>query len=310
MKILMPLLLIILFGVLGYGIYIFWDQYSAESVPFTHISKNEGNMQQEVIDYSQSQQFYPNMRYASERISYGFEPGCDSSKKESMLGALNIVSNLTVLEFYSSSSPEIIITCSELAPEPKNKDHFVAGEGGPTEIVNASQFSLIKQGKISLYREDKCSEPHIAVHELLHALGFDHNQNPSSILYPTLDCTQKVDQYFIDKIDQLYNVPSEADLVITNLEASKTGKYLDFSVEITNEGLLDATNVRMSLYGDGKMINDFDFGDVPVGTRKTLNVGNYTISKSTKTLKFIVDEKNKIKELNKDNNIEELVIEN
>lgn len=302
------ILLIVLLGALGATLYIFYSQLSADPIAFIPLPRNETPIETKPIDYSQSQQFYPNMRFQHSKISYGFEPGCDSKKQTTTVEALAEISEKTMLVFYPSSTPEIIITCTELAPQPKVERHFVAGEGGPTEIINATQFSVIKQGKISLYRDEKCSKPHIAVHELLHALGFDHNADPHSILYPTLDCSQEIDQYLVDRLNELYAIPSKPDLAITELSALKTGRLVNFTIEVTNEGLIDAASVSMGLYGDGKLIRSFDFDNVPVGTRKTLTVSDLTIGRSVEKLKFVIDPNNNIDELNRENNLEELLI--
>ena len=57
---------------------------------------------------------------------------------------------------------------------------FIAGEGGPSNITKSGDFSVITHGSILLIKESKCERPNIAIHELLHALGFDHSENPNN----------------------------------------------------------------------------------------------------------------------------------
>ena len=114
------------------------------------------------------------------------------------------------------------MSCSDITPEPTQKDHFVAGEGGPTLVINTTVYAIILEGKIALYRHEICDEPQIALHELLHALGFDHNSNSKSIMYPITNCAQELDDYIVQTINQLYSVPSRGDLLIEEIDANKS----------------------------------------------------------------------------------------
>ncbi len=307
------ILLIVLFLVILCATAYIWYEFvlpkkPVEFVPINHL-KSDKNISQVLVDYNQSQQFYPNMRFTELRISYGFDTACSDKKKDAMQEALTLIQDATALIFYFSlSDPEITVTCSQLAPEPKTMGHFVAGEGGPIEVLNTTRFALILKGKIALYREERCAQPNIALHELLHVLGFDHNNNPESILYPTLDCEQSLDSYLIGELNRLYSIKSAPELLVTSASATKTGRYLSFEVETSNQGLKTANNVVLGVYADNELVKTFDIETLEPGTRKILTVENVRVSREATNITFFVDPENIVDEIDKTNNKYQLVL--
>src|SRR3989344_6683226 len=166
------LLFVILVG-LFVGLFFVVNFYPTSNIAYEPYSFNTANY---II--SNSSQFYSNMRYKDSNISYFIEDDCSDEKRSEVLSAFAEISAKTILTFYQSSEKhEIKIYCSEISPTPQEEGHFVAGEGGPSEILNTTLYAVILSGKISLYRDDECKQPKIAPHEILHALGFDHNSN-------------------------------------------------------------------------------------------------------------------------------------
>src|SRR3989344_3347056 len=270
MKILEVILLIVMLGILITGLYALWVNLPRAPVELESYSAD--NIQIQAPD--KSYQFYPNMRFRDKKISYGIEEACTQGKRADIIEALQILSQDTILEFYESSDPEIKYYCSEIAPEPEQANHFVAGEGGPTDIINTSVYSVIYKGKVSLYKPEKCDGPKIAIHETFHALGFDHNNNKLSIMYPVTDCKQEIDQYLIDEINSLYSTPSLPDLGIENLVANKSVRYINFDIVIVNYGLKDTEKAKLILSADGEKVKEFDLNKIGIGTRKLLSVQN------------------------------------
>lgn len=303
MKILEGVLLVFLFALLGAGIYLFIYFFN----PLAE-TENYQNFDANIESYSnlsaESQQFYPNMRYLDNDIGYLIESQCDYNKKTEMEDAFEILSSKTALKFHESDDPEIIIYCSNLAPDSNEKGHFVAGEGGPSEIINNSIYSIILLGKISLYKTDNCKEPKIAIHELFHALGFDHNSNQKSIMYPITNCEQQIDLEIIKDINQIYSIPSLPDLVITKLSANVTGKYLAFDIVIANIGFKDSKQSSLRIYSDSTEIKNFELNDIEFGKKKIISVNNLFISKNINNLKFEIQTNEQ--EISKENNLAEI----
>lgn len=300
-------ILLLLFIILGISLYFLYLNFPREPVVLKEIV-NPGN--EEIIEYSSSEQFYKSMRYKDKSISYFISPSCDEEKRQDMVDAFLILEEKTILDFVlDSENAEINVLCSDVAPEVGQEDYFVAGEGGPSEIINSTLYSVILKGKISLFRNDRCDKSKVAVHELLHALGFNHNQNPKSILYPTLNCEQEIDEETLRDIDKLYSVEPKPDFEIFKVEASKGGRYLNFDIEVINQGLVDADNVKLTVYSRDRKVEDFELNEIKIGARKILNVNNLKLPFSDKKVKFVIDDENDIPELFENNNVVELVLD-
>jgi len=284
MKIIETLIFLILFMVLGFSLYLLWLNWPTETISYKPVIT--GSLQPRQV--SVTSQFYPNMRYRDRRISYSIGPECNEKKKNDALMAMALLSEKTSLKFYEASDKaELKILCSDLAPEPEQQDYFVAGEGGPTDIINTSLYYVILSGKISLFRSEKCTEPRIALHEMLHALGFDHNQNSLSIMYPVTSCNQEIDNFLIRDINRLYETESIPDLSIAEISANKSGRYLNFYIGVINRGLMEADNVVLSIYADNSKVKEFDLSDIGIGIKKSLNVQNLRMPADVKNIRFV-----------------------
>lgn len=301
--------LLALFFILVIGLgaaLLFYSYVPGETVPLISIDIEPPLPNR---TYTPSVQFYPDMRFPSSDITYHIESACTDNKRADVEEAFTILEDETPLSFSEiSNEPQISILCSQLPPEPTKRRHFVAGEGGPTEILNTSQYAIILAGEISLYRAETCETPHIALHEILHVLGFDHNDNPRSILYPTLDCSQILDSYLVKEIERLYEDPATPDLRIADVEGNKSGRYLSFTIEVTNEGLVDAKDVSLRVFADEEVIQDFELDDIPVGAKKILTVTNLNVGRRASRIVFEVDSLDTIDELEEGNNKKELLI--
>ena len=246
-----------------------------------------------------SMQFYKNMRYPSSEISYMIDR-CPLKKKDEMRQAFDTVSNQTVLNFYSvNSDEEISVTCESRAKIEGSL--FIAGEGGPVNITQSDKFNVIHSGAILLIRESKCPNPNIGIHELLHALGFDHSNNPNNIMYNVSKCDQTIGQDTINLLNFLYSFPSQPDLSFENVSASMKGRYLDLNMTIRNNGLKISESTKISIYADEKLIKEVDFDILNIGHGRIVVLTNiFILQKNIGVLKFSID--SDFAELEKDNN--------
>ncbi|MBM3247440.1 hypothetical protein FJZ17_02790 [Candidatus Pacearchaeota archaeon] len=236
-------------------------------------------------------QFYPNMRYNHNELSFYIDPGCQEGKRIRMLQAFLIINSETgILSFYPSSSLEadIIVDCTNSLLE-SDDTSFIVGEGGPSKIINSSLYPIILQGKIILYNESSCSQPVTELHELLHVLGFDHMNDPEKILYPYLGCNQTMDSRIVENIKQLYALPALPELYFLQAEASKTNSYLNFNVQVNNQGIVDAEEVTLKVYEDSvsqdNEVGSFNLKIIKMGEGKSLEVTNLKLpSRATKNI--------------------------
>ena len=295
-------ILILLLTALGFSIYYLFQYYQTTPIAFKNFTIGDDNI--EVNNSISSKQFYPRMRYQDRIINYYISPSCSPEKTDSMKEAFEILKSRTIISFnqVSKSNSVLNILCEDISPEAEEKDHFVAGEGGPSRILNSTLYSVILEGKIALYREGQCDNLNVALHELLHALGFDHNNNPKSILYPTLKCDQMIDEEIIDSINRLYLTNSLPELLFFKANAEKDGRYLNFHIEVLNQGLQSSPATKIGVYAGKEFIQNFDIGEITIGSKKILDVENLKIPSKSDNIIFIIDEKNEIKEIDKNNN--------
>jgi len=249
-------------------------------------------------------QFYENMRFPTSEISYKIYD-CPLQKQDDMKRGFAIVENLTILDFYPvSSNEEISITCSS---ENKIEEGlFIAGEGGPTNITQSGNFNVIFHGTILLIKDSKCANPNVAMHELFHVLGFKHSDNPNNLMYYLSKCHQKISDDMVDLINELYSVPTYADLVFENVSAVMNGKYLNTNFTVRNYGLKDATSSQVEIYADGKNIKTVDLKSISIGKGISIYLRGILITQlSVDELEFIIE--TSFPELDKENN--EIILE-
>ncbi|MFA4953579.1 MAG: matrixin family metalloprotease [Candidatus Pacearchaeota archaeon] len=229
------------------------------------------------LNGSENLQFYSNMRFPDANISYRLL-SCPLQKENDMENAFEIVSNKTLLNFYSvNSNEEIFVTCDSTT---KFDDGlFIAGEGGPTNITKTNNFNVILNGKILLLKESNCERPNVAIHELFHVLGFKHSNNPENIMYNFSRCEQTIGDDNIVILNKLYSVPSYSDLGFENVSASMHGRYLDINISIRNNGLKKSEEAKIIIYADGKNIKEIDLRAVDIGYGITISLTNVFINK-------------------------------
>jgi len=297
---------LLLFIVAAFAIYMLWLELPGATEQFQNVNFSASAQK----SYDNGTQFYPNMRYPSGNISFSIASVCDSKKETDAITAFGILQDKTILTFYQvPSNGEIQILCSDIAPEPTDAGHFIAGEGGPRDILNFSgQLYVISSGRVSLYKTDNCKEPNIAIHEILHALGFDHNKNPNSIMFPITSCSETLDKYITDEINLLYKTPSLPDIQIVNASAVKNGRFLSFNVDVANYGLANADDVNLTLYNQNQRIADYDLNKVSMGIIKKISVDNLPIPRDTTEIKMIAYLTDGGQEISSSNNQVELSI--
>lgn len=241
------------------------------------------------LNGSGDMQFYPNMRFKSNSISYSIEDDCSLKKQNDMRRAFEIVENLTLLEFYEvDSNEEITITCNETTRFEGNM--FIAGEGGPTKIFKAGNYNVILNGMVLLIRDSQCERPNIAIHELFHVLGFVHSNNKNNIMYNFTKCKQIISDDLVDSIEELYSYPSLPDLTFENVSAVMHKLYLDMEINVRNIGLMDSSETIIIIKGDGKVIKEVKLKELELGSGIVISLTNIlVISRDLEQLELIID---------------------
>jgi hypothetical protein len=239
------------------------------------------------------------MRFSTNQISYRIV-GCLPEKENEMKEAFEILQNKTVLEFYPFEYGEdILITCSEEV-QIVEEGLFLAGEGGPTNITVAGKFNVISSGKILLIEDSKCEEPTVAIHELLHVLGFDHSPNPNNIMYEINYCKQTISNDLLDYINKIYSIPSQPDLAFEDISIVPHGRYLEINVTIRNNGLTYSKESNLVIFADGDKIKEISVPSLDIGYGRKTSFLAWAPQITIKEVEFAIE--NDFPELDKLNN--------
>ena len=260
--------------------------------------------------FAEVSQFYPNMKFNHNSISYEIDSACSNKKRQRMISAFNdLASKVNIISFHEVfGDSDIEVSCSADKKESINKDYFIAGEGGAKEIVQTGRYNVITNGTVLLYKETNtqdCDWANVELHELIHVFGFGHSNNSNSLMYPYIeDCNQKLDDSIIKELIRLYSEENLADLSFDNISAVKKGRYLDFNLTIKNSGLINSKKTILSVLDDGEVVKDFDLEQINYGAGIAIEIKNLRlISRNSEEIKFVIDKNNLIKEIDEENNI-------
>jgi hypothetical protein len=109
-------------------------------------------------------------------------------------------------------------------------------------------------------------KPKVAIHELLHVLGFKHSENPSNIMYNISNCNQEIGEDVIEFINEIYAVPSAPDLLIKSASAKISSNYLELNTTIENAGFQKSSNSILEIFGDKEKIKEISIEEIFPGT--------------------------------------------
>src|SRR3989344_3089644 len=298
MKILETILIIIFLIFIVSMLWIYWFTGFGD-VQLLKSNTQDSNFSMNLT--SDNMQFYENLRYSDSKISYRIADKCTLQKKEDAERAFEILENKTILDFYSATSDEeILISCE--SKQKIQEDYFVAGEGGPVNISRAGQFNVIFTGQVLLIRQSECANPNIALHEILHAIGFGHSLNENNIMYEISECSQTLGEDIPHFIDELYSVPSQPDLAFEEvIPTIHDGKYLDLNMSIKNIGLKDSEKAFVNVYLDNEVFEKIELKELKVGAGIKITIQNLKFKTTDfNEIKFIIE--TNFEELNKANN--------
>lgn len=261
------ILLLLSLGIFSIGLYFLYMDLPGEPQFI--------NVETKTFDNSSlnTQQFYPNMKFNHNIISFSINPNCNQEKQTKMISAFRELSDkISEISFKETlMNSDIKITCSQETEESNiNKDYFIAGEGGAKEIIQTGRYNIITEGLILLYQTEKkavkCDYPNTELHELIHVFGFGHSDNKNSLMYPILEsCEQQLDQSIIEEIKKIYSEENLPDLYFEEAKAIKKGKYLDFNITIKNSGAIDSKNIDFTIFDNGEIVETKILDEIKYG---------------------------------------------
>jgi len=303
------IILLIILGLTAYFTYVNIPR-SPETLDI-NISKTTRTTQKPIT--TEAKQFYPNMKFNHNQITYRINQDCDQEKQQNILLAFNELSQkINLLIFQPTTKiPDIEISCTKSSEESESYEaHFIAGEGGAKEIIPTQRYHIITKGIIYLYQDNarktvECDYPNVELHELMHVFGFDHVDEKSSLMYPILDdCNQRLDESIIQELKKLYSEPNLPDFYFENISVIKKGKYLDFNLTIKNSGSVNSPNATLTIIDNTKVIEEKDLGELSFGSGITLQIANLRLKHlNPDKIEFVIDRENKVEEIDEGNNV-------
>jgi len=293
-----------LFILLVFGMLAFYWFLPGQSVIFNIGQPHHSNftMNNSALE---TMQFYSKMRFPNKDISYKID-NCTLQKQDNMERAFEMLEDITILNFYPvESNEEISVICDSRIIIKEGL--FIAGEGGPTNITKTANFNVIFHGNILLIRDSKCPNPNVALHELLHVLGFDHSENPKNIMYEISLCEQTIGEEIPLLMNELYSLPTLTDLDFENVSAFMHQRYLDLNMSIRNNGFKNSEKFTVTISVDGKKIKEIDFKPLSVGHGIAIILKNiFILNINVEEIELEINYP--LEELEKNNNIIKLEI--
>ena len=304
------ILVILILLVIAFGIYYLYLNLPGEAEDLELVLVDAPVIENQT-SFLEVAQFYPNMKFNHNAISYEIGLDCSGEKRGRMIEAFNsLASKVELISFYEvMSNPDIEISCSEQEKNGVDEDYFIAGEGGAKEIVQTGRYNVISDGIVILHGNPhgslECDWANVELHELIHVFGFQHSEDSNSLMYPYLeDCDQQLDDSIIDELKRLYSEINLADLYFEKVSAVKKGRYLDFNLTIKNSGTINSEATQFSILDNGNLVESFDLGEISYGAGISVEIKNLKLgSRNPDDIRFVIDREDIVDEYDSENNV-------
>ena len=147
-----------------------------------------------------------------------------------------------------------------------------------------------------------CENKITVIHELGHVLGFAHVSDVRSVMFPQVDCSEKITDEMKQTLKNLYSVEALSDLYYGDVKVEKTGKYIVLNFTIWNRGLIKSENVTVEIKVNGNVTKTHELPSIDPGMGWMIPDVIY-IEKEFDSLILDIDSSNVLRELDKKNNI-------
>lgn len=134
---------------------------------------------------------------------YDIDYTCTTSQQQAIQSALNYISTDTGVRFIHVPSPAALLSggigygCSGFISS-DNSNFETIGESESGNII--STYFILSWNSITLNNFERG----VIVHETLHSMGFDHNYNSKSIMYPYYNDVTSIEPEMLKMIKRFY----------------------------------------------------------------------------------------------------------
>jgi hypothetical protein len=151
-----------------------------------------------------------------------------------------------------------------------------------------------------------------ALHELGHALGLNHTDDKSSMMFPTAnEDVLMPNSGDADTLRQVYREGPKADLAIRSAYASKKAQksvllsryYLDGNITIENIGYIDVSDALLRIKVDSSVVHEETLSAVQAGQSIVFTFQNIEAPGDFSVVQFEADPENSYSEYTGSNNV-------
>ncbi len=172
------------------------------------------NIQFSKLDENEDDEFphTQELHYTHSNLTYSFKDEKSCGKVQAFRlrwGFEEIQKQISLTFTETDGETDIEIYCYREVPSPMT-GYVTAGEANYEHIENKIIKGIIifyNSGVSGTYGGGCTKYPDTEIHEILHTFGFEHSENPRSIMFPYGDiCRHKIDEETINKLKEIYGL--------------------------------------------------------------------------------------------------------
>ncbi|MCD6482936.1 MAG: matrixin family metalloprotease, partial [Candidatus Aenigmarchaeota archaeon] len=249
-----------------------------------------------------------NIRWPSLPIKvYVDEHECTFGEKNDIINGINKWNTVLDKTFFvitnNSKEADVIAKCTDFIRDYTEQNEIVIlGEAKIERMVDTGLFNISEDAVVYIKtRSKKCIEPVTVIHEFGHILGLDHVNDTKNIMYPYEDCDEKIENYTIETIKNLYSFSSLAELAFENISVDLEDNKLIVNGLLRNYGPVASSKTNLVIYVDDKTFYTLDIQELKPGEGIKFTVSGF-LDKPFKQIIIYIDEENSVSELFENNN--------